>query len=772
MLDWMETLESIGIPFQKELDMASYLSNPSDQLRWRGFGLPSDEIAIQNAILLERFHRFPMVVDPSGQAVQFILQKYRDQKIVQSSFLDPAFFKTLASAIRFGTPLLVNDVENIDPILNPVLNKELQKTGGRTLVSLGNEDIDFSPKFVIILTTRNPTARFAPDLCSRVTMVNFTVTPASLESQTLSAILKVERPDVDHRRTQVLRLQGEQNVKLRELEEALLNKISSAQGAILDDDSVVNALEKIKAEAAELNSEVMKTQEVMDEVKLVSSIYEPLASAMATVYFSLERLTDIHYLYQFSLQFFHEILERVLQSSAAAASSSSAIESINLNSMLSSNLVHNVQESNNRVRILTSSFFNEVSRRVLRRLRNDDRIMFLVRLAQIHSQGDNQKELTSAESDFLYSGASALNSIVDQNSSIHSKLQKYRDAITGFTIEDNSAKFLMQLCQLSSFSGLMNSMASNKNWQNILICDEPENMIPTDWLNAGDTKKERISLLKILIVRALRPERTLYALSNYISDIFDFDWHEHYKFDLRSVIEMDSKASKPIMICSEMGQDASGRVDALASALQKSLLPISMGSAEGFIEADRALAQALKTGSWVLLKNVHLCTDWLALLEKRIQSFAPHSGFRLFLTCEVNPRLPSTLLRASEVLVAEASTGLKANIQRFYNNISTTRLDKQPAERVRLYGLLTWFQAVIQERLRYVPLGWTKKYEFGESDASCALDVIDHWVDAMAGADGKMKAHVDPADLPWQALRTLISQSLYGGRVDDPFDQV
>lgn len=75
------------------------------------------------------------------------------------------------------------DVETVDPVLNPLLNRELQRTGGRTLIRLGSEDIDYSPDFLLLLVTRNPGARFAPDLCSRVTLVNFTVTPASLQSQ-------------------------------------------------------------------------------------------------------------------------------------------------------------------------------------------------------------------------------------------------------------------------------------------------------------------------------------------------------------------------------------------------------------------------------------------------------------------------------------------------------------------------------------------------------------------------------------------------------------
>lgn len=109
----------------------------------------------------------------------------------------------------------------------------------------------------------------------------------------------------------------------------------------------------------------------------------------------------------------------------------------------------------------------------------------------------------------------------------------------------------------------------------------------------------------------------------------------------------------------------------------------------------------------------------------------------------------------------------QANIQKFMNAIPASRIDRQPAERCRLYGLLAWFNAVVQERLRYAPLGWTKRYEFSEADAACSLDVVDQWLDEVAGS----RAHINPEDIPWQALRTLLSQSLYGGRVDHPFDQ-
>lgn len=85
--------------------------------------------------------------------------------------------------------------------------RELRRTGGRVLITIGDQDIDLSPAFTIFLTTRDPTAEFSPDLCSRVTFINFTVTRSSLQSQCLNEVLRAERPDVDAKRSDLLKLQ-------------------------------------------------------------------------------------------------------------------------------------------------------------------------------------------------------------------------------------------------------------------------------------------------------------------------------------------------------------------------------------------------------------------------------------------------------------------------------------------------------------------------------------------------------------------------------------
>ena len=94
---------------------------------------------------------------------------------------------------------------------------------------------------------------------------------------------------------------------------------------------------------------------------------------------------------------------------------------------------------------------------------------------------------------------------------------------------------------------------------------------------------------------------------------------------------------------------------------------MAIGSPEALGLVDTAIRNAAKSGSWVLLKNVHLAPAWLIELEKKIYNMTMHQDFRLFLTMENNPKVPSTLLRASHVLVFEPPSGIKAALERSYS---------------------------------------------------------------------------------------------------------
>jgi dynein heavy chain 1, cytosolic len=102
-----------------------FLSKPTDRLQWQMQELPNDELCIENAIILKRYNRYPLIIDPSDQALKYMMNHYADRKIQKTSFADDSFMKTLENSIRFGAPVLVQDVEKIDPVLNSVLNKEV-----------------------------------------------------------------------------------------------------------------------------------------------------------------------------------------------------------------------------------------------------------------------------------------------------------------------------------------------------------------------------------------------------------------------------------------------------------------------------------------------------------------------------------------------------------------------------------------------------------------------------------------------------------------------
>ncbi len=779
--EWAASLDALNVPFRPDLSPTDYLSRPAQQLEWQSHGLPTDQLCVENAIVLERAkNRYPLVIDPSGHATQFLLSKYATRKVQTTSFADGGFLKTLASAVRFGTPLIIQDVEAIDPILNPVLNKELQRTGGRTLLRLGNEDIDFSPQFVVIMVTRNPSARLSPDLCSRVTLVNFTVTPASLCSQALSQVLRAERPDVDRRRTEVLRLQGEQNVKLRELEEGLLNELSAVQGNILDDDRVLRVLETLKAEAAEVGKDVASTQEVMAELKATSDVYEPLALAVTQIYFLLERLAEVHFLYQFPIQYLLSILGHVIATHPPPKAAAKPQE---------------------RLDTLKTAFFAEVCRRVSKGLLQEDQLAFAVRLTQVYLEGEGKKEdkeeergklPSDEELEFFYKGAPAA------AAGMGGKKEEDEYLIPGVRLEEGQAKELRALSTLPSLAPLLDSIRSNgKAWAAFLVAARPETSVPefeVSLSSSSGSKKtastvvaschtlplERKAFLQLLLVRALRKDRLVAAMELYVGAVLGETFPWRGLFDLGEIIDTQSTAAAPLLLCSEAGHDASQRVDALAAARGQALASVAMGSAEGYETADRLISAGAQQGSWVLLRNIHLCPLWLEALEKRLHKLSPDPRFRLFLTSEIHPRLPPSLLRLSDVMVVEAPTGMKANVQRLLADVPAARMESGCAEKARLFFLVAWFHALVQERMRYLPWGWSRRYEFSQADAHAALDVVEGWLDHAAaatagggggGRGGKGRTHISPEAIPWEAIRTLLSQSIYGGRVDNVFDQ-
>lgn len=449
---WATHLSEANIKFKPELSIADYLSTADDRLDWQSKSLPADTLCTENAIMLKRFDRYPLIIDPSGQATTFLTNEYKKNKLTVTSFLDEAFLKNLESALRFGNPLLIQDVEHLDPILNAVLNKELRRTGGRVLIRLGNQDIDFSPSFTMFLSTRDPSVEFSPDICSRVTFVNFTMTRSSLQSQSLDQVLKVERPDTDKKRTDLMKLQGEFRLRLRHLEKSLLQALNESKGNILEDDKVIDTLETLKKEAAEVTSKVEETDAIMQEVEHVTTEYIPLAKACSSVFFVLDQLNLISHFYQFSLGFFLEIFDFILYHNPN---------------------LQGVSDPHQRLNVLLKDLFLVVFKRTSRALAHHDHIMLAVLLAQIKARDSNEADaLDSEEFEFFLEGGDAVSaapaaSIGGAVDALLNNEQKHR---------------LLLYKKLALFKSVEQHIDENaQQWKVFLESNNPETVVPVFW---------------------------------------------------------------------------------------------------------------------------------------------------------------------------------------------------------------------------------------------------------------------------------------------------
>ena len=668
--DWLDQLGLSGIKYKKHNPVTEYLSNADERLKWQENGLPVDDLCTENAIILKRFNRYPLIIDPSGRATEFLQNESKERRLTVTSFLDDSFIKQLESSLRFGNPILIQDAEHLDPVLNHVLNKEYQKTGGRVLIQLGRQEIDFSPAFKLYLSTRDPSAMFPPDICSRTTFVNFTVTQSSLQTQSLNDVLKSERPDVDQRRTNLVKMQGEFNTHLRALEKRLLQALNQSRGNILDDDVVIETLETLKKESGEIARKVTETDGVMSEVETITQQYNAIARACSAVFAVLEQLHHLNHFYQFSLQYFIDIFDSVLHANA--------------------NLI-GVKEYAARGDIILRDLFVTTYQRTSLSLLQKDRVTLAMLLTQA-SPYQMDKSLV----DSILSPRIAGNDV-----SADSQLRA-----------DAQAK----ASRLPALKPYIFDI-SPKDWDRFCIEEVAENFVPIAWDKEMGVLDQQ--LRSLLLVKLFRLDRFVPAAENFVTAVFDKAALETTG-SLQEVVGQVLPTT-PIALSSSPGFDASYKVENLVEKLTAQCSYIAMGSIEGATSADKAISNAAATGSWVLVKNVHLAPTWLQSLEKRLSSLKPHSDFRVFLSMETSPKISVNLLRASRVLMYEQPAGVRANMKDSLSTVSV-RAMQQPREKAKLYLLLSFLHAVIQERLRYAPsLGWKGFWEFNDSDVSILL---------------------------------------------------
>jgi|TARA_B110000967_G_scaffold198010_1_gene230428 dynein heavy chain len=136
------------VPCGETFKLIRVLGEPVVIREWQIAGLPNDSFSIDNAIVMTKSRRWPLIIDPQAQANKWIRQSEKRHGLVVVKLTDADFARRLENAISFGTPVLLENVgEELDPTLEPLLLKSTFKQGGSLCIRLGDATIEYNPDF-------------------------------------------------------------------------------------------------------------------------------------------------------------------------------------------------------------------------------------------------------------------------------------------------------------------------------------------------------------------------------------------------------------------------------------------------------------------------------------------------------------------------------------------------------------------------------------------------------------------------------------------------
>lgn len=163
---WSAKITELGIKIAPKISMKEILEDPVRTKTWTASSLPNDNLSIENAIIMFKSRRWPLMIDPQNQANKFIKNLAKDvdearSGIDTSKMSDPTLLRNLELSIQFGKWFLIENCgEELDPALEPILLKQVDKSG---TLRLGDKSIPWNSDFKFFMTTTIPNPHYTPE---------------------------------------------------------------------------------------------------------------------------------------------------------------------------------------------------------------------------------------------------------------------------------------------------------------------------------------------------------------------------------------------------------------------------------------------------------------------------------------------------------------------------------------------------------------------------------------------------------------------------------
>lgn len=258
---------------------ADVLVDPAEVRKWNIHSLPADDLSVENGLMVTRGRRWPLMIDPQGQANRWVRNMGKEKNITVTKLSDPMYLRKLESCIRNGNALLIENVEEVlDPALEPVLVRATFKRGGQLLLRLGDQDVPYSEDFAFYITTKMANPHYLPEVCIKVTVINFTVTLLGLEDQLVAEVVGHERPDLAQQRQELVVQIAADKKTQDDLEQLILKLLDEAGGDVLKDDTLIHTLDQSKKTGTEIQERMIVADKAMAEIDGVREKLRPIAT--------------------------------------------------------------------------------------------------------------------------------------------------------------------------------------------------------------------------------------------------------------------------------------------------------------------------------------------------------------------------------------------------------------------------------------------------------------------------------------------------------------
>lgn len=123
------------------------------------------------------------------------MEEKKGIKVIKPTMDPKVISRYLEASVSNGIPVIFEDAgETFDPMLEPLLGKQIEKKGNSMYLRIGDNPVDYSADFKFYVTTKLSRPHYSPEVCVKVTMINFMVTIEGLEDQMLSIVVKHEEP--------------------------------------------------------------------------------------------------------------------------------------------------------------------------------------------------------------------------------------------------------------------------------------------------------------------------------------------------------------------------------------------------------------------------------------------------------------------------------------------------------------------------------------------------------------------------------------------------